>query len=121
MLFNILEVSPGTEYTCGGMENFVFDGQIPNITSTIVTLIMVIVPVILIILGMMDLGKAVMAQKEDEIKKGQQIFIKRLLAAAIVFFVIFVVKTAVGLIAPDNKNIVDCIDCFTNGECTVHE
>ena len=112
-----------TDYTCGGIKNFVFDGQIPTITSTIVTLIMIGIPVLLIIFGMLDLGKAVMAQKEDEIKKGQQTFLKRLMAAAIVFFIVFIVKIVVGLIAPDgadgsqasNKNITNCIDCFISG------
>ena len=67
------------------------DIMIPNIVSLIVTLIKIGVPVLLIIFGMLDLGKAVMAQKEDEIKKSQQTFLKRLLSAALVFFVVMIV------------------------------
>ena len=108
-------------FTCGNIQNFVFDGQIPRITSTIVTILMIGVPLLLIIFGMLDLGKAVMAQKEDEIKKGQQTFMKRLMAAAIVFFVVFIVKMVVGLIAPDegatSQNITGCIDCFISNKC----
>ena len=107
-------------YTCGNLDNFIFDGQIPNLTSTLVSIIMIGVPLLLIIFGMLDLGKAVMAQKDDEIKKGQQTFVKRLAAAAIVFFVVFIVKMVIGLIAPDNsQNISNCIDCFLNNKCEI--
>lgn len=70
---------------------------------------------LLIIFGMLDLGKAVMAQKEDEIKKGQQTFIKRLLAAAIVFFVIAIVQLLFNVISPDDStSIMSCIEKFVS-------
>ena len=106
------------DYTCGGIDNFIFDAKLPNLVSTLITIIQVAVPLLLIVFGMLDLGKAVIAQKEDEIKKGQNMFIKRLITAIIVFLVIFIVKTVIGLVANDN-NITSCIDCFTHGvdEC----
>ena len=71
----------------------------------------------LVVFGMLDLGKAVMAQKEDEIKKGQQTFVKRLIAAVIVFLVVFVVQIVLGLVAPqgENANVWSCFDCLVNG------
>ena len=75
----------------------------------IVKAIQVVVPMLLIIWGMLDLGKAVMAQKEDEIKKGQNTFIKRLIAAIIVFFIISIVKLVINLFA-DTEGITGCID-----------
>lgn len=103
------------DYTCGG-SGLVFDGNLPKITSTIVLVIEIVVPIILVIFGMLDLGKAVIAQKEDDIKKGQQTFIKRLIAAIIVFLVVFVVKLVIGLVVSDNKNsITGCMNCFLNG------
>lgn len=105
-----------TLFTCTGIA-----GDIPDvfatIVSTIVTIIKIAVPILLIIFGMLDLGKAVMAQKEDEIKKGQQTFIKRLIAAAIVFFVVFVVQLVVGVISPStgDANVWNCVSCFVNG------
>ncbi len=111
-LFNVLALGEGT-YSCGG-GSFQFDAILPNIVSTVVLLIQIGIPIILIIFGMMDLGKAVMAQKEDEIKKGQQTFIKRLIAAAIVFFVIAIVKFLVSILAGAGANTyADCIECFT--------
>lgn len=92
------------------------DPQIPTITSRAVSLIQVAVPVILIVFGMIDFLKAVMSQKEDEIKKAQGIFVKRLLAGALVFFVIFIVKFVVGFVAVDNsQGIMGCIDWFISG------
>lgn len=104
-------------YTCGNLGTATFSGAFPLIVSLIVTIIKIAIPILLIIFGMMDLGKAVMAQKDDEIKKGQQTFIKRLLAAAIVFFVVVVVQTIVGLIAGGSKDsIMGCMNCFITGE-----
>ena len=59
---------------------------------------------------MLDLGKAVIASKEDEIKKGQNMFIKRLIAAVIVFFVVAVVRLVVGLAADNSGDVIDCIE-----------
>lgn len=84
--------------------------KLAYVIALAVKIIQIGVPVLLIIWGMMDLGKAVMAQKEDEIKKGQQTFIKRLVAAAIVFFVVVIVKLLVGLVADSGNSISDCID-----------
>lgn len=81
---------------CGNID---IPQAITGVISTIINLIKIAVPILLIIFGMLDLGKAVMAQKEDEIKKGQQMFVKRLIAAAIVFFVVVIVQFATSLIA----------------------
>ncbi len=92
------------------------------VIRSIVTIIKIVVPILLIIWGMLDLGKAVIAQKEDEIKKGQQTFIKRIIAAAIVFFIVVIVQVIVGIVATDKDqaNVKDCIKCFINdtSQCT---
>ena len=74
---------------------------------------------------MIDLMKAVIAQKEDEIKKAQMTFVKRLIAGALVFFVIVIVKMLISFVADDSKNIMNCVNCFINGpesqSCTTVE
>lgn len=85
-----------------------FPGQLVGILRLAINLIKIVVPILLIIWGMLDLGKAVMAQKEDEIKKGQQTFIKRLVAAAIVFFVVVVVELVISLVAGD-EGVMSCV------------
>ena len=94
-------------------------GTVQDIISTVILIIQVAVPILLIIFGMIDLGKAVVASKEDEIKKGQQTFIKRLIAAVIVFLVIFIVKIVISIVAKSTvegeDNMWNCISCFTGG------
>ena len=70
-MFLATKVQTAFEYTCGGT-GLIFSGTFPYIISSIVTVIKIAVPILLIIFGMLDLGKAVVAAKEDEIKKGQQ-------------------------------------------------
>ena len=90
------------------------DVKIANAVHMIVLAIQIAVPVLLVIFGMLDLFKAITAQKEDEIKKGQNTFIKRLIAAVIVFFVIAVVKLLISF-ASDDEGIMTCASCFLNG------
>ena len=90
------------------------------LTSAAITpvamLIKIAVPILLIIFGMLDLSKAVIAAKEDEIKKGQQTFIKRMITALIVFFVIQVVQVVVRFVSSNDNNIAQCFNCFIRGE-----
>ena len=102
------------EYTCGGA-SFVFSGAVPYVVSTVILVIKIAVPVLLIIFGMLDLGKAVVASKEDEIKKGQQTFIKRAITAVIVFFVIQIVQIILRFVSGNNATIANCFNCFING------
>lgn len=105
--------------SCGGIDNIPV--IIPGITSLAVTIIKIVVPILLIIFGMLDLGKAVMQQKEDDIKKAQGIFIKRCITAVLVFFVVAIVQLVFSLLAKagneDNDSISSCISCFINGNC----
>lgn len=92
------------------------DVKIANAVHTIILVIQIVVPVLLVIFGMLDLFKGITAQKEDEIKKGQQMFIKRLLSAAIIFFVIAIVKLLISFVAGDDSDgIMPCANCFLNG------
>ncbi len=104
--------------SCGGGIIPKMNSMIPHLTSLVVDLIKIGVPVLLIIFGMLDLGKAVMAQKEDEIKKSQQMFFKRLLSAALVFFVFIIVELVFNIVAKDEKaGIWNCVNCFINESC----
>lgn len=108
-------VSTSVDYSCGNI-GVSFPGTLPYVISMIILLIKIVVPILLILFGMIDLGKAVMAQKEDEIKKGQQTFIKRLVAAAIVFFVITIVTILIKFLSNKDSKITSCFNCFITGE-----
>ena len=121
-MFQVLaNIDTNLTYTCGDI-GMSFSGMLPYVVSMIVLIIKIVVPILLIIFGMLDLAKAVMAQKEDEIKKGQQTFIKRLIAAVIVFFVITIVQMVISFVSNDDDSIGSCFKCFVNGDanaCTV--
>lgn len=92
------------------------DYQLANIVRYVILFIQIAVPVILVVLGMIDFIKAMSSQKEDEIKKGQQMFIKRAIAAVLVFFVIAIVKLFISLIAKGTSDsIMNCVNCFVKG------
>ena len=101
-------------YTCGEL-NLNVSGVLINLVHTIYLAIQVGVPILLVFFGMLDLGKAVMAQKEDEIKKGQQMFVKRLITAVIVFLVFFIVQLVIGLVSSD-ASVTSCAQCFINAD-----
>ncbi len=72
---------------------------IAGVVSLIVFLIQVVVPILLIIWGMLDFAKSVIGGDEDKIKAGQKIFIKRLIAAIIVFLVITITQLVISMVA----------------------
>lgn len=110
----LLEILTADSISCMGVD---VPMKLVSIVSTIIKVIKFGVPILLIIFGMLDLGKAVMASKEDEIKKGQQMFIKRLIAAIIVFFVVVVVQLVVGIAAAEGEKteLKECLNAFVNG------
>ena len=111
----LARVDMAKEYVCGGGE-FAFAGTFPYIVSILILIIKIAVPILLIIFGMLDLGKAVVASKEDEIKKGQQLFIKRAITAIIVFFVIQIVQILIRFLAGSSTGVSQCFNCFVYGK-----
>lgn len=109
--------------SCGGSGSSALIKNIPSIlpkiTSSIYNTVMVVVPVALILLGIVDLVKGIMSQKEDEIKKGRESLVKRLITGVIVFLIVMLVKLFVNIIngGNDSSKIIGCIDCFVSNEC----
>lgn len=86
--------------------------QIVKIIRLVYNGIRIGVPIILILVGMFDMGKAITMQKEDDIKKAQQLLARKAVAAALVFLIISVVGliiTAVDKTATDEMGCVNCI------------
>lgn len=87
-----------------------------GIVNFIVNAIMIGVPILLIVFGMIDLGKAVISSKEEEVKKATKAFGKRFLYAVGVFAVVWLVtfvfdtinSTTGGEINPDQANWKTC-------------
>ena len=73
----------------------------------------IVIPIILIIMGMVDLGKAVVSSKEDEIKKSTQSLLKRAIAGIIIFFIPTIIGVIFNLV--DNQaNWRPCSTCISN-------
>lgn len=80
------------EYTCKTLEKDLFGSktnptQLRYYIDLIMQYIRIIVPILVITLGTLDFAKAVLAGKEDEMKKAQNTFVRRLIAGVAVFFV----------------------------------
>ena len=57
------------DVTCPSLGSVVIDDAIPNLVSMIIKVIQIAVPILLVIMGSIDLIKGITSQKEDEIKK----------------------------------------------------
>ncbi len=73
--------------------------QILGTAILVVRVLQIVIPIALIIWGTIDLGKAVIAGEDKKIQEGRQIFIKRLIAAVIVFLVPFVVNLVMSFVS----------------------
>lgn len=120
-LFNVLAKCTSKNTACAGtIGDKGIPGDLVSIIHYIYLGIQVIVPVVLIIFGMIELAKAIMVQKEDEIKKAQSSFLKKLIVAVIVFLVFSIVKLVFNFANSGNTNsttIWNCVNSIINGIC----
>lgn len=101
----------GVDVVCG--KGVHFSPTIVNISYYVILVFQVAAPIVIVIFGMFDLVKSVMSGKDDEIKKGQATFLKRLIAGVMLFLVITITKVMLNIFAGDG--IVECVNCFLNG------
>lgn len=89
----------------------VCQGLLPivRIIVAIVKILMIAIPIGLIVFGTIDLGKAVIASDEKEVKQAQGRLIKRFIYAALVFFIPMLVGVIMNLVA-DNVEDDDTND-----------
>lgn len=103
---------------CGGASDIPM--QVPSIISMLVNMLKIATPIILIIISMITLVKALSAGKEDEIKKATSSLVKKMIAAALVFFVVAIVQFVISKVAEDDEyeEFDDCLNCFLNNSCS---
>ena len=75
-----------SEQICG------FSARLIHWIANIIRWVKYIIPVVVIVLGILDFMKAMSADKDDEMKKAQQRFIRRLIAAALIFIAPFIIE-----------------------------
>src|SRR5574344_870854 len=113
--------------TSSGITDFCTStAELWGLLGLFITIFKIVIPVMLIVLGMFDMGKAVTSGKDDEIKKQLLTFAKRVVAAVLVFFI----PTIVGLVmqainsaasagANAKENYCACISKVTGiGSCS---
>ena len=87
---------------CGGL------GPIVSVIKNgVFPLVQLGIPIILIILGTVDLGKAVIASDEKEVKAAQSRLIKRFIYAALVFFVVTLVSVLMNIVSKGGSDAGD--------------
>ena len=85
----------------------------------------IVIPIIIIIFGMIDLGKAVVASKDDEIKKSVKSLVMRAISGIVIFFIPTLVGAIFSLVGEFKNDPVYtkeykiCKQCITkpNGTC----
>ena len=90
-----------------------------KIVGIVVLGIKIVVPIILIVVGMLDLAKAVTEKDENKIKEAQNKLVKRAIAAVLVFLVVVLVGVVMKLVtSEDYKDCIGCINSpFNATEC----
>ncbi|MEE3343642.1 MAG: hypothetical protein VZS44_06095 [Bacilli bacterium] len=85
-----------------------------RIIKAVIFLIQFIVPIGLILFGTLDLGKAVISSKEEEMKKAQSMLIKRVIYAVAIFLVVFIVTLVMNIVADnaEETNATDWKSCW---------
>lgn len=74
-----------------------------NLVAKVIFILKIAIPIIIVILATIDLGKAVMAGEEKAIKEAQNMVIKRLIYGVAIFFVVTIVQVVFGLVNQDVK------------------
>jgi hypothetical protein len=100
--------------SCGNGTLKDIPSALPQFVRNIILLLQILVPIILIGLGIYDFVRAVIASDEKMMKESQNRFIKRIIAAVLVFFVVAMVKAVFSLIP--GESTLSCIPCFVSSK-----
>ena len=119
------------------MENLVYflQGQQPTdntfctdampilrIVGIVVFAIKVIVPIILIVMGMIDLAKSVAEKDEGKIKEAQTRLVKRAIAAVLVFLVVTIVGVLFSVLGQEQyKACMKCVNHPFSADCEANK
>ena len=122
-LISIGSVSAMEVVNCGGL------GSVPYVMirfiNRIINIIKVIVPVILIIMGMIDMAKATTASDEKQMQTSRKMFIKRIIYAVMVLFVVSIVQLLFTILQTSvfktESNLLSCVSCVIGNACDSEE
>ena len=106
----------GTGPWLSGCGNVCIPADLAKYTTIIYNAIKIIVPLALIFIGMFDMAKAITSKSEDEIKKAQQLLVKKAVAGALVFVLFSVITWLLSILSATSgdtqgeQNIIKCMN-----------
>lgn len=107
----------------GNVDNFC--AETSNIWRTVGYFLLVfkiVIPIILIVLGMVDLGKAVISSDDKAVSKAAKSLLMRIIAAVCIFFIPTIVSFVIRLVDTSIDSKYDiCASCISSpggNECT---
>ena len=77
------------------------------LVGKIVSIFQIVIPIILVVVGLIALGKAVVSGKDDEVKKATGGLVKKIIFAAAIFFVVAIVRLVVSIVSTSTNNDMD--------------
>ena len=117
MLMNMVQIldAVNPEDNCRG-----FGFVVRIIKNGLFPILQIGIPIVLIVLGTLDLGKAVISSDDKAVKEAQSKLIKRCIYAILVFFIVTLINllfTMVGNIAGDDApGLTQWSNCWSNPE-----
>ena len=112
-------MADATSTVCNDAEDIIV------LVGKIVSIFQIAIPIILVVLGLVSLGKAGVASKDDEVKKATTGLVKKIVLAAAIFFIVTIVKMVVSLVGGDEmKHCWEVINnpwdsaSWDNGNCS---
>ena len=87
--------------------------SVVGLAKMVIKVLQLVVPIGLIIMGTIDMAKAVIAGDEKKMEEAQKPFIKRIIAAVIVFLIPIIVNMVLSFVTTGNS---DWIDCWNSAE-----
>lgn len=93
--------------------------EIWELIGTAVTIFKIVIPVLIIIMGSIDLGKAVVSSDDKAIKSETSTLIKRIIIGVVIFFIPTIVEALFNLFTMGADAYADaqvCVTCVT-GNC----
>lgn len=88
-----------------------------QLIGNVLLIFKIVIPVILIVIGIITLGKAVISTDEKDMKNGVNSMVKKFLVAVLIFFIPNIVTTLFGIVSGFNELKSDynvCQKCISH-------
>jgi fumarate reductase subunit D len=89
--------------------------EVWKVIGKFITLFKIVIPVILVIIGVVTLGKAVINDDDKDIKAATTKLVKKVIVAIVIFFIPTIIQAIFNLVYPSGKDgHPDYVTCIKN-------